>query len=77
MLLSSMSPANVDPVQLNGEAAATSVESVGAAATRTSPNRESPCTAPAVPSACPPSVTRPILMFAFTAHVWNARRISC
>ena len=75
-LLNVTSPAKVVPVQLNGDAAATSVVEISAAEIRMSPNRASPCTAPGVPSGCPPSATTATLMLALAAHVWNARRIS-
>ena len=41
-----------------------------------SPNRGSCWDGPAVPKASPPSPTRPMLMFAWTAQVWKAWRIS-
>src|SRR5438128_297492 len=45
-------------------------------AMRISPKRESPCTAPLEPIACPPSATTPMLMLALAAQVWKARKIS-
>src|SRR5262249_37035194 len=47
---------------------------IGWPPTRTSPNRGSCWLFPATPSAWPPAATRPMLMFALTAHVWNAWR---
>src|SRR5438067_460993 len=70
------SPLYVVPVQLNGEVLETTPGESGAAPTRMSPVRLSPCTAPRPPNAWEPSDTRPMSMLAFTAQVWNARRIS-
>src|SRR5205807_8402351 len=76
-LLSTMSPPQVLPWRSNGGVSARCVfDGCAAMAMRISPKRGSPCAAPLVPSACPPSGTTLMLMLALTDQAWKARRIS-
>src|SRR5205807_9811563 len=76
-LLSTMSPPQVLPERSNGAVSARCIlDGCAAMAMRISPKRGSPCAAPLVPSACPPSGTTLMLMLAFTDQAWKARRIS-
>src|SRR5262245_36589106 len=76
LLLSRTSPAQVPALTSYGAEMARALLASGAALMRTSPKRASPCTGPAEPAACPPSLTRPMLRLPCTAQVWKARRIS-
>src|SRR5947209_8337869 len=73
LLLRTMSPDQVVPVQENGWAVARAVLASGRMATRMSPKRASPSGAPTVPSGAPPSATAVTLtLLPCLAQVWTA-----
>ena len=74
--LNHTSPERVPAVRSNGAASGHGVGASGTAATRTSPNRASPLRAARCAQRLPAVGHQPELTFAFTAQVWNARRIS-
>src|SRR5579884_1636476 len=86
LVLNSRSPAQVPVVGSNGTdmdtdsedsvCVVTTPDDSGAPAMRMSPKRESPCSAPGVPSGEPSSATTLKLMLALAAQVCNARSTS-